>query len=133
MLNSQIKREVTFNLELRENGVCVFTSRGCPGYYLWATDKERVLVSVIPLAQHIFWMNDREIWVPSNDPDLTLLLTGPLEITFVPDSRLTAPEIAVEGMWMSSPHGREFFIPQDKGNTCARIVEQIQRDLSDGM
>lgn len=125
--------KVTFTLEQGDDGICVFADERCPGYYLWATDKERLLASVVPLAQHIFWENGHEILIPQEEPDLSVLLSGRLEICFLPGTRLAPPAIAVEGFWMESPNGRSFFIPQHKRQTCQQIVKRIEADLSNGL
>lgn len=123
--------EVIFRLK-REDGQNYVSAEGICGYYLWTSDLERALASVIPLAQHLFWANGKDIRVPEGTPDTSQLLTGELRVTFLPENKLSSPTLLMDGFWMKSPSKRKFFIPQENRKTDGMIIRQIRADLDTG-
>lgn len=121
--------EMTVRIEREDEHIRIFSN--LPGFYLGGTDIERVLGSIIPLAQHCYWRNSGLCVIPEGELDHQQLLeTGAIIIAFLPTERLRPPELLVEGKWWKSPHGLEFFVPSVKDGLDRAIFEQIKKDLT---
>ena len=115
---------VTFELERDEEDIYVYAD--IFGYFLWATDLERVIGSVIPLAQHLFWKNDCIILEPAHELDIAKLLEGKAMVAFVERRCLEVPTFLVEGKWWTNPEGKHFFVPIENGEVSSKIMEKIK-------
>jgi len=118
---------MAITLEREDERIRVFSD--LLGFYLGGTDIERVLGSIIPLAQHCYFRN-HQIWVvPKEELDHQQLLeTGELLVAFTPTDKLRPPELMVGGQWWTSPQGIEFFCPMENGKIDAVIFERIEKD-----
>lgn len=121
---------VTFFLERTEDGLCVFSDLF--GYYLWARDSERVIATVIPLAQHLIWRNEHVSTVPKGELDLDELLAGKTTIQFEEQELVPVPARLVHGQWWNNPDGKIFFVPIEDGVMPESIMKRIAKDMVEG-
>jgi hypothetical protein len=124
-------RIVRFNYERENDDKYIFSD--LDSFYLWEKDIHIILKSIVPLAQHLFWLNGKTCMEPKAEPDFTdLLTTNTMSIEFEEMPRLKAPEIMSKGMWWERPDGTNFFVPMSKdGMMSRRVMDHITHDLDE--
>ena len=121
--------EVRVTIEREGEVVRVFAD--LTGFYLSDIDTERVLGSIIPLAQHCYWRNFQICVIPERELDhQELLEMGRLVIFFTLTDNLRPPELMINGQWWTSPQGREFFCPIGEDGVDSVIFDRIREDLA---
>jgi hypothetical protein len=82
------------------------------GYYLTAQDVEMVVPSIIPLAQHLFWLNEKIPVEPVSEFDPTELLSNNrITVHFKIVPHLEPPKLLALGQFYQRPDGKYFFMP----------------------
>ncbi len=116
-----------FTLERSDRDVFIFSN--LHGFYLWTTDIERALKSVIPLVQHLVWKNEQQCCVAESDLNTDELLAGKTNLIFKKVDSLQSPPLYLQGDWWTYPDGTFFFLPKEREQIPARLVEKIKNDL----
>lgn len=116
-------RPVTFSLDRQENTLYVYSDLW--GFYLCGTDHERVISSIIPLAQHLLWKNEKACMVPEDASEFrrALLSEKTATVRFVTIEKLRPPEIPQKGWWWGHKEtDKQFFVPASAGDTVDSVI-----------
>lgn len=121
-------KTATFTLEREDKVVRVYSDLS--GYCVWGTDLERVLASVIPLAQHLIFLNEKSCVVPKEFDPASLLWGKPVTVEFELVERLLPPKLLVEGDWWKTKKGRNFFVTRENGMVDKKSTEKLFAEVA---
>lgn len=116
-------RTVTFTADKQEEMFYIYSDLW--GFYLCGTNAKRVISSVVPLAQHLFYKNENTCMVPLSGSEFPhALLTKPsISINFGEVKKLKAPKIPQNGWWWQHEDTKKsFYVPCLPGDLVDPVI-----------
>lgn len=126
-------RTVTFTSDRQKDMLHIYSDLW--GFYLCGTNDKRVIASVVPLAQHLFWKNEKLPMVPQAGSEFphALLTKQTISIVFGEVRKMRPPKIPQKGWWYEHRETKkEIFVPSMQGRMAdptmfAKVMADIQK------